>query len=113
MQNRKCVNKLVLCIFYELCCKNSMLGSQNEPLFFVFLNSLQELRSEGRTQQTPDSPSLKDKDGKRRSASSIAKGPTVKYAARAKQPEKLGFIRKVMLETKEEVGLGRERVACT
>ena len=54
------------------------------------------MKSEGRT-GTPDSSPLKEgKDaGKKRSAASIAKGPTVKYAARAKQPEKLAFIRKV------------------
>ncbi|XP_022079159.1 alsin-like isoform X2 [Acanthaster planci] len=57
--------------------------------------SLQELKSEGRT-GTPESSPLKENKeaSKKRPMSSIAKGPTVKYAARAKQPEKLAFIRK-------------------
>ncbi|XP_033628839.1 alsin-like isoform X1 [Asterias rubens] len=57
--------------------------------------SLQELKSEGRTGTPESSPLKESKDSsKKRSMSSIAKAPIVKYAARAKQPEKLTFIRK-------------------
>ncbi|KAJ8020140.1 Alsin [Holothuria leucospilota] len=55
--------------------------------------SLQELRNEG---LAPDSPlkEVKDSTPKKRPTSAISKSPTVKYAARAKQPEKLMFMRK-------------------
>ncbi|XP_038072348.1 alsin-like isoform X2 [Patiria miniata] len=57
--------------------------------------SLQELKNEGRTGTPENSPLKESKEAsKKRPMSSIAKGPTVKYAARAKQPEKLPFIRK-------------------
>nr|XP_054750353.1 alsin-like isoform X1 [Lytechinus pictus] len=57
--------------------------------------SLQELRNSNST-PTPDSPLRdgSDKSKKRPMSSSISKSPTVKYAARAKQPEKLTFLKK-------------------
>ena len=60
------------------------------------LFSLQELKSEGRTGTPESSPLKESKESlKKRPMSSIAKAPIVKYAARAKQPERLPFIRKV------------------
>ncbi|XP_071823129.1 alsin-like isoform X4 [Apostichopus japonicus] len=55
--------------------------------------SLQELRNEG---LAPESPlkEAKDSTPKKRPTSAISKSPTVKYAARAKQPEKMMFMRK-------------------
>ncbi|XP_030830819.1 alsin isoform X3 [Strongylocentrotus purpuratus] len=57
--------------------------------------SLQELRASNST-PTPESPLRdgSDKSKKRPMSSSISKSPTVKYAARAKQPEKLAFLKK-------------------
>ena len=63
---------------------------------FGLIISLQELRNSNST-PTPESPlkDATDKSKKRPMSSSISKSPTVKYAARAKQPEKLTFLKKV------------------
>ncbi|XP_071484586.1 alsin-like [Diadema antillarum] len=57
--------------------------------------SLQELKNSNST-PNPESPlrDSADKSKKRPMSSTISKSPTVKYAARAKQPEKLSFLKK-------------------
>ena len=76
--------------YCQMCCK---------CFFSSAFISLQELRASNST-PTPESPLRdgSDKSKKRPMSSSISKSPTVKYAARAKQPEKLAFLKKVTLK---------------